>query len=239
MSIVYYAINPPENKNDSLSSFDLLTNDLVLALRDLKNNLGTYEKGLPFYKCKSFLNATKNMYVYKNPIELDVNVKNNILINNNDQRLNSLYLLKKQNIDSKNTLDYALSYLFFSEDDIEVEITSPYMHKTSFTNSGFIMPASFNIHKWFRPVHAVLQLFENKDNIILKKDEALMYINFKTDKKINLQKFLLTEEIKQIMTNNLEYKQKDSGKSLSFLYNMFNKSDLQTKLLKLIKENLI
>ena len=239
MSIVYYAINPPENEKESLSSFDLLSNDLILALRDLKNNLGTYEKGLPFYTCKSFLNATKNMYVYKNPIELNLNIKNNRLINNNDQRLNPLYLLKKQNIGSVYTLDYSLSYLFFSEEDIEVEITSPYMHKTSFTNSGFIMPASFNIHKWFRPVHAVLQLFENKDNIILKKDEALMYINFKTDKKINLQKFLLTEEIKQIMTNNLEYKQKDSGKSLLFLYNMFNKSDSQANLLKLIKENLI
>ena len=46
-----------------------------------------------------------------------------------------------------------LSYIFFSEEDIEMTMTSPFFSDAPHLQYGSIVPGSFNISKWFRNVN--------------------------------------------------------------------------------------
>jgi hypothetical protein len=114
------------------------------------------------------------------------------------------------------------------------------MHKSNFCKNGYIVPGSYDISKWFRPVNPALQLYDNSDKEVQSdKGDPLMYINFKTNENVRLKRFNITQEIENIMYATTAYKKYDSNRSLSYLYDKFIQSGLNKKTLRLIKENLI
>jgi hypothetical protein len=114
------------------------------------------------------------------------------------------------------------------------------MHKSNFCKNGYIIPGSYDISKWFRPVNAALQFYDNSDKMIIsEKNDPLMYINFKTHDNVKLKRFIVTPEMEDIVYAATTYKRYDPNRSLSYLYDKFVNSGMNRRTLKLIKENLV
>jgi hypothetical protein len=69
--------------------------------------------------------------------------------------------------------------------------------------------------------------------------DPLMYVNFKTNEKVKLQKFFLTEELLSLSMSCVRLKNTWKQRNLNKLYDIFKGSKIKNQLIKKIKENLI
>lgn len=134
----------------------------------------------------------------------------------------------------------ALGWLFVCEESLEMEIVPPYMHQTEASKYGVMVSGKFDIGRWYRPVLAEYLLWEGVDRIHIKENEPLLYVRFKTDKKVVLKRFANTEEIHRHTVSNVQTKY-IFGKlpALEKLYNYFGKTQTKQIMLKKIKEAVI
>jgi hypothetical protein len=245
MITVYYSAKPTFNKvNDKFNTIPLLNmldEGLVPVYNDLKKYKSkSLEDDRSMFVCRSFLQYTKNMYMMTNPYDISVRVEKTKIFNLGNKELDILYANRMMQIDEAYNINYSPGYLFFSEQPVELEMLSPFMHKSNFCKNGYIVPGSFDISKWFRPINPSLQFYDNSDKIINSPmKDPLMYINFKTKETVKLKKFFITKELEDIIYATTIYKRHDPNRSLSYLYDKFTKAGLHKKTLKLIKENLI
>ena len=71
-------------------------------------------------KCPSFNNLSKNVFYVENPIKSEFRIENGELIPVGESSCVSNLS------EHANSLQYGLSYIFFSEDDLELMLTGPY-----------------------------------------------------------------------------------------------------------------
>lgn len=245
MITVYYSAKPIfakiENGFDANPLLNMLNDSLISVYKELKQNENkNIDNIASMFSCRSFLEYTKNMYMMTNPFDLNVRVEKNKVLNLGNRQLDSLYLNRVLQIDNVYNLNYSPGYIFFSEKSVNIEILSPFMHKSNFCKNGYIVPGSYDISQWFRPVNPALQFYDNSEKIIeSKKNDPLMYINFKTNETVRLKKFLMTPELEDIVYATTTYKRYDENKSLLYLYDKFTNAGLKKRTLKLIQESLI
>jgi hypothetical protein len=244
MITVYYAVDTFGNFELGNETFqetlnEIMIESLVSVYLDLKEHENK-DKPDNIFACKSFLQYTKNMYLMKNPFDLDIRVEKNQVLNFGNKKLDNMLKTRLLQVENAYNFNYTPSYIFFSEQSLEMETLSPFMHKNTFCKNGYIYPGVFNISGWFRPVNAALQFYDNTDKTIFSlKGDPIMYIKFLTDEPVRLKRFTINQELKDIMATTTIYKRYDPNRSLNYLYDKFTKSGLQKKTLKLIKENLI
>jgi hypothetical protein len=136
-------------------------------------------------------------------------------------------------------VDYDSRWLFFSEDEINIQLTPPYFHKTKASEYATVLSGEFNISKWFRPIIPTFSLWDSSKELVISEQDPLAYVNFITDKKIILQEFTETEKIKHIMNECIMMKEKFPNLPLSESYNKFLLSNKHKELIKEIKNNLV
>lgn len=246
MITVYYAVDPldesinqPSEKPSEKDLKEIMIESLIPVYLDLKKNENK-NKIDTIFACKSFLQYTKNMYLMKNPFDLNIRIEKNTVLNFGNKKIDPFLQTRVLQVEGAYNFNYTPSYIFFSEESLEMEILSPFMHKNTFCKNGYIYPGVFNISGWFRPVNAALQFYSNADKTIVSlKGDPIMYIKFLTDEPIKLKRFAVNKELKNIIYATTEYKRYDPNRSLPYLYDKFKRSGLNKKTLKLIKENLI
>jgi hypothetical protein len=136
---------------------------------------------------------------------------------------------------------FRIQYLFISEDSLEMSVSSPHFSDGEFTNNAMIVPGKYNIGEWARPVDCTFILKEGIDTINFNKGEDWLYLNFHTNQKIKLQKFMISDSLTQMIISNIDSKmyEKKGIFSLSKYYDMYKKSKMKDIILKEIKRNLI
>ena len=133
-----------------------------------------------------------------------------------------------------------LGPLFFSEEPLVMTVTPPYFHKPGYTKYGTVVPGEFDIGQWCRPLSFEIQMWENSGTLEFTEGEPLFYVEFQTDRKIELRRFtyspLLGRYVKgSTGTTNLFGK----GKGLTKRYERFKNIGMREKVLTEIKKNLI
>jgi hypothetical protein len=135
---------------------------------------------------------------------------------------------------------FSNSICLFSEESLEAFFTPPYFHKSEHTQYGACIPGEFDIGQWYRPYHFEVQMWSGSGEFHVKENEPLYYINFKTNKKINLHRFnnsqLLTNYYNACVGTTFLF---GRGQSLLSRYNKFKQVGLREKILTEIKKNLI
>jgi hypothetical protein len=198
----------------------------------------TDDKANSYRRCYASKNSFGNYFVITNPFDTEAEVgglpDQPVLRQDRD-----LFFLNRPAFKNVHTLEYDFKWVFFSEQPVELELVHPYMHKTESSNYGYVASGSYDISKWFRPIGATYNLWENTNNLKLKKDEPLFYVNFKTKNKIILKQFALTPEIKYIAEACLKYKFIVPNQQLKNLYNRFTQGGNNKKLLTLIRQSAI
>lgn len=205
------------------------------------NNKKINSEGLKtsFFVCPSVKNNFKNTYVFNNVLESEYNyigrdispISKNFLSYETD---------RPQAITSGPLINLGLRYVFFADSDLEAHFTSPYFHKAEYLKYGSLVPGSYNIGSWFRQFNFELQMWENEGNFIVKENEPIFYVNFKTNKKIKLHRFKYTDILNHYAmmcaTSPINIK---SNIPLVDRYKMFKNARANELILKEIKKNLI
>jgi hypothetical protein len=85
--------------------------------------------------------------------------------------------------------------MLFCKDEITAQWSSPYFSRAPHMQHGALVPGSMNIGAWFRPLQFEFLLWQGVHSIEILRDEPLAYMQFNSDKRINLVQFQLTPEI--------------------------------------------
>ncbi len=134
---------------------------------------------------------------------------------------------------------YALPFLLYSEEDINMTLTSPYFSNSPHLRYGSIVPGKFNISKWFRPINLEFNLWPGVNEFKVKKNEDIAYVHFDTKNEIELVRFDLTERISKIANTLGKSGTWEKMIPLQERYQRFKSSQINKILMQEIKKNII
>lgn len=189
-----------------------------------------------YYKCKSAQEMFNNTFILPSTEDLHIIFSNGRLLQTRD----SVKFKPRLPIFSDGpAVDYDSRWLFFSEDNINIQLTPPYFHKTKASEYATVLSGEFNISKWFRPIIPTFSLWDGVKELKVYKDDPIAYINFITDKKVILKEFKETDKIKQIMHDCVMMKERLPNLPLVENYNRFILNKKHKELIEEIKLNLV
>jgi hypothetical protein len=190
-----------------------------------------------YSKCPARIEPLNNTYVLKNPFDIDVTFDD---FDKPHGLKDNWFLTMPRNFENRVSANIDIGWLFFSEDDVVLEATPPYAHKTETSKYGMFPVGQFNISQWFRPIISTHILWENEKRFVAKENEAMIYVKFLTEQKVELQQFELTPKIFDIAIACAKFHEYTTPfLPLSKKYERFIQNKMHKTLLKEIKENLI
>lgn len=204
-------------------------------LLDQKNK----KNDMSMFGCPAIRGALKNVFMAVMPETLVFNV------GENDQ-IDSVYKSQKSRPESLvggNTFQTQnFPIYFWSEEPVMMRATAPWFHKTSYQSKGTVYPGEFNVGKWFRPLQLELHTWQKNDVVEIKENEPLYYIEFFTDKHIELQRFHLSPELlimSDILVNSPWQQQDSNTGTFNQRYEAYEKSDFAIRIKEEIQANLM
>jgi hypothetical protein len=224
--IVYWA--PHENKDE-------LYVEPINLYSSLKKKKEKRFKEQGFFSCPSFKDLTSNTYIFTstsdNMYKLDI-PNGRLDFTETSVEASSV---RPPSIENCFLFKLSLSWIFFSEESLVMEITPAYFSDTSHTEFGAIVPGAFDIGRWFRPVNAEFQLWDGIDTFSLPKGEPIFYAKFNTSKKVVFKKFQMNEELENIKKEHIDSRvSMDPFLQLKDRYNKFDEEMLSSKIIKTI-----
>jgi hypothetical protein len=158
-------------------------------------------KGVVYLKCPATTDFIKNVFVFKAPfdltLEIDVDDKSgngkivceNISQNIFSKIIDTRFLFDDQRgINPYPMLGIDWMLMFQSNYPVLLQSFPAFFHRSDFVNKTMVVPGEFDISKWTRPVELVFEVKNLKEKIVIKKGDALSYYRFICDDKIKLVK---------------------------------------------------
>jgi hypothetical protein len=188
--------------------------------------------------CSALHTHTENMFMIKAPFDADIKLTEDGSIETSCKYAD-WFGERISSIENTFSIDFDYSLYLFSEEELLVELTPPYMHKTSQPEYGFLSSVQIDISSWFRGFVLIYQLWENKRNVFFKAGEPIGYLRFKTDRPIIFKEFKVTEELLGLAGACLNYKNIIPFIPMEKLYELFHKTSMKKRVLQEIKKNTI
>lgn len=127
----------------------------------------------------------------------------------------------------------------FAEEEVEMQVTAPFFSDSPHLQGGAMVPGRFNIGTWFRPVTFEMALWEGVTQMHFKEGEHIAYIQFLTDRPINLLRYrdtVVTQKISSTLSRGTEW---EPRVPLAKRYQRFKAARMREVVLKEIKANLV
>lgn len=194
-------------------------------------------------RCPSFTAHLKNTYVVRSPVDIEIkwDINQNAWVCNwNDERSNIFFIRHSE----CQVFSFKISYLFVSDDSsMEAELRPAHFHHCEFTHKAAFISGDLSIGKYLRATDCAFILRPEYKYLRIKVGDPLFYITFKSrsDSKISLKKFFMTQELDRIKESVDDMKRCRSFThfKLEDYYRMYIEGGYRKKALKLIKENLL
>ena len=178
------------------------------------------------FQCPAFIDYFKNTYVIKCPVDLDISIKNTngsreLFTNNYNQFFCDNFLTKLGQVETKYfKFSLNVSYIMYSDESIIMEQMPIIMiHDLTETYKNMcLVPGIFDISKWIRPLSASYEVFDDTKQVSFKRGDPLYFVRFRTDKKINLIRTEITEELSNVVDSCVLRKNLIQGSSLDDNY---------------------
>ncbi len=165
--------------------------------------LNTWEDSKSKYKkCPAFIKYIADTFVIKNSVDIELSWDSvNKVLNSNlpHEAHNSFVRVHWGDFDLNEGLPIVAlsnSYVFVADKPVYIEVIPPFNH---IIPSIRIIPGSFNIFSWQRPVVTTFEMLS--DRVTIKRGEPLAYIRFRSE---DLKDNFLLEKISR--TNELEHR---------------------------------
>ena len=207
--------------------FDVLRNDVNRDISRFDN----------VFLCPSFSNLAKRISPITFPFDAKYIRKDQDVIPDSKHYLE----IKTRTSSFNNCINFVPSYIytFFSEEDVNMTLSSPYFSDSPHMKYGRVTPGSFNISKWFRSVNFEITLWQDTNKIEFKKGEHLAYVHFDTENDIEFVQFTMTSELHKILRVCGGSSNWAPQELLCTRYDRFNKSNLDKIVLREIKKNIV
>ena len=172
-----------------------------------------------YLRCPALANYLKNTYIIKSPYDFTINVDSafNVTTDKFGQAFFNEYLSVILPTTSKDPLIIQTfpKYLFVSNNKNPVTVSViPWMFKS---NPYGIVPGSFDITKWIRPVNLAMEVY-TPGPIVFRRGDPLYCVRFETDDMVTLERGEYTEDIAKAMLSCLDVKNYARGLNLKSLY---------------------
>ncbi len=177
-----------------------------------------------YIKCPAFLDYFKNTYLIRSPIDIKINYENGYLsISPQNQKFFDNYFKHRGHQISESDpflMSMHLYYLFIADKDCIVEVLPASFHNIS--SKIRLIPATFNINKWFRPISFAFEFINESEPLIIKRGDPLYYVKFRTpdDKKINMKEKNFDESTLNAVHACVNLKNALPNRPLNFLYKL-------------------
>jgi hypothetical protein len=209
-----------------------------------KNTEVEYVAGSNILACPSISTKTKKIIVFNSPMSASYKYK---ILENNECEIEPIskeYLgysiVRQPTLDYGPSINFSLGYYFFSEEPLDAYFTPPMFHPTQYTKYGAPVFGEFDIGQWFRPFNVEIQMWEREGEFHIKEGEPLFYVELKTDKKIILKRFNLTQKLHKMGSACIEsFMLFGKGESFEDRYRRFNDSNMREIILDEIKKNIV
>jgi mRNA-degrading endonuclease YafQ of YafQ-DinJ toxin-antitoxin module len=232
--IVYWA---PVFFDDSVD-WNMMYYDLPSLQDYLRPSMAKTDPSKNLFYCPAVSNITKNTFLVINPIET------HCICNGNEIGIKSKNYLTvdidhEPSITDNILLAYGMHYVFFTEEDLTLSITSPYFTQSDYMKYAALVPGKFKINSWFRAINLEFNLWGGNREFHVKKEEVLAYINFNTDDKIKLVRFNMNKELHKYLNSCGSSSSWESFIPLVDRYKRFKQTHMQDLILKEIKKNIV
>lgn len=185
--------------NAELSTWAESIENSIIELDSLSKDIVTSRKHVVFLRCPAHTDYMKNIFVFKSPIDLTLNVDINestakVWSENLTQEIfEKIIDLRFLNLKESGTSPYpilGIDFLntFTCDDDLIISIFPAHMHYNDFTSKTSVVPGTYNVGKWTRPVECVFEIKNLKEKIEIKKGDALFYIKIDSKESIKIIK---------------------------------------------------
>ena len=188
------------------------------------------------FQCPAFKRSLVNTFVYKCPYDLSItydenkrykiDIPNPALRDDHTDRPVDERTGKEDNHTIQLFTAKANKFLF-ADSSCELSIESPVFHNTEYC----FLSGSFNIGKWFRPIHPAILNFDQKD-IFIKRGDPLLYLKFPKDVKIEIRRTYLGPLSFNLSMGYGGYKMYEKKAPLEKLYKYFEQMANKKGLLK-------
>jgi hypothetical protein len=155
------------------------------------------EVGLNFFQCPSVRTIMQQTFVIRSPMDCSYYIENNNITVTNKNSI-SAELSHGCSIKDNILINILQSFYFFSEEDINVTVTSPFFNSSPHLQYGALVPGAMNIGSWFRSFNMEFNLWNGVKEFHIKENEPMAYVRFETEKPILLKKFKMNEELTKI-----------------------------------------
>ena len=221
---------------DPNTDWNMMYYDLTSLYDSYRNTRNIDRKENNFFFCPAFQNVAQKTFVIKNPIQSSFDISNR-KVEVKSKNFIHPEIEHQPCINNNTLLTYGLRYIFFSENDINMTITSPYFTQSKHLQYGSLVPAKLNIGSWFRVINLEFNLWGNKFEI--DKDESIAYVSFDTDSNVKLKRFEMSPLLHKYAASCGSSSKWESFVPLSERYKRFKQTRTNKLVLKEIKENLI
>jgi hypothetical protein len=197
------------------------------------------ENGTTLFMCPAVQNKLKNVWSFHSSVEIKVTIKDGTIAYSSGLPLHPTP--RQNSILDSGHLWIDMGWLFFSDAPLLASFTSPYFDSPKHLSQMSVPPAQFDIGKWFRPFNAEFIVWDLEySEIVIAEGDPLFYVEFHTDKKIELQRFEESPRIIQYATGCSKSTQFfGRNRDLDTRYKDFENSDLPSMILREIKQNLV
>lgn len=204
-------------------------------------NLNVSSKKEDFRYCPAYKEAIKNTFILKFPFDYFIQFSEDGKIKNHsyDRRFLDTMVLHRSNIPI--SCSFALNYIFFCEQSLEMQMTGAHFSVNDFVNKTMIIPGKFDIGKWFRNLDCAFIMKGNNRTLNINRGDDYCYVNFLTDEKVTLKKFYMSNTIMELSNSLLNYRnyQKRSFLPLIDRYNTYKNSKFSKLIFSEIQNNLM
>lgn len=210
--------------------------NLFTELHSKQNELTS---GSNFFSCPSFSNLLKNIFILKNPISSHFKFVDNNIITQSDNYIHS-YIDKGKSIIDNTLFTYKLNWIFFTEEEsLDLSLTSPYFSNAKHLQYGAVTPGKIDIGKYFRHITLEYNLWEDIDEFKIEKEEPLAYVNFNTNKKVELVRFVMTDKLLRYASSVANFTDIEPKIPLYKRYERFKRTSMKSLVMKEILDNVV
>lgn len=207
------------------------------------NSLPSFNKVEPsknYRVCRGATDSFKNSFVFSIPQDIEARFYGDVT-DPTVESTPSWCVPRPSSFENTYSFDLDFLWAFFSEEDVTLRLTPPYLHKTETQNYGHLVSGSFNISRWFRATNFTYNLWQNESTFKLRSGEPAAYLHFETKNgsPVKLQQFFMTQELRQVCKETVDLKLWLPFEPLNSLYKRFTQSGTREFVSKTIKSNLI
>jgi hypothetical protein len=185
-----------------------------------------------YTKCPAFINALKNTYVVRSPIDVEftINKVENWVNFTTPEKPPVNILVPRFGEDDVENNRYCASlniapFVFYSDSSVEMQLIPAFFENQLPLK---VVCGKFNIGKWKRPIEYAFELQTPVQSISIKRGDPLFYLQFITEKDetVVLKRVEETEKDRLECAENTTLKFLYAQKSLAFMYGLRKKLNI-------------